>query len=101
MTAKVDFQKPFETIQSLMNIQVSAITKSVEQQKKSGEQLAAFFKAEVEKAKELKTPEDVVKFNVESNTALFELLKAQGEAFTAIATEASEAATSEFGKLTG
>ena len=99
MTMSVDFQKPFEAMQTLMNIQVAAITKSVEQQKKTGEELAAFFKVEVEKAKELKSPEDVIKFNVDTNKALFELLKGQGEAFTAIATEAREAATSEFSKL--
>ncbi len=100
MIDKVDFQKPFETIQSLMNIQVSVITKSVEQQKKTGEELAAFFKTEVEKARELKSPEDVINFNVEANKALFELLKSQGEAFTTIANEAREAATAEFSKLT-
>ncbi|NVK44653.1 MAG: hypothetical protein HWE39_25775 [Oceanospirillaceae bacterium] len=100
MIDKVDFQKPFEAVQSLMNIQVAAITKSVEQQKKTGEELAAFFKTEVEKARELKSPEDVISFNVEANKTLFELLKAQGEAFTAIANEAREAATAEFSKIT-
>jgi len=100
MIDKVDFQKPFEAVQTLMNIQVSAITKSVEQQKKTGEELAAFFKSEVEKARELKSPEDVISFNVEANKALFELMKSQGEAFTAIANEAREAATAEFSKLT-
>ncbi|MFC6670850.1 hypothetical protein [Marinobacterium aestuariivivens] len=99
MTTKVDFQKPFEAVQTLMNIQVSAITKSVEQQKKTGEELASFFKTEVEKARELKSPEDVISYNVAANQALFELLKAQGEAFTAIANEAREAATAEFSKL--
>jgi len=95
MNAPVDFQKPFETVKSLMEIQAEAITKSVEQQQKSGEELTSFFKAEAEKAKELKTPEDVLKFNMEANKALFELLKAQGEAFTVIAKNAREAAMNE------
>ncbi|WP_370279800.1 hypothetical protein [Pontibacterium sp.] len=100
MNAPVDFQKPFEAVKTLMNIQADAITKSVEQQKKSGEQLAEFFKTEAEKAKELKTPEDVIKYNMDANKALFELMKAQGEAFTAIATEAREAAMAEVSNLT-
>ncbi len=94
-----DFQKPFEAMQSLMNIQIAAITKSAEQQKKTGEELAAFFKVEVEKAKGLKSPEELIKFNVDTNTALFELLKGQGTTFAAIATEAQEAAKAEFSKL--
>ena len=94
-----DFKKPFESAQTLMGLQTSTITKTVELQKKSAEDLAAFFKTEAEKAKELKTPEDVVKFNVEANTTLFELLKAQGEAFTELAKSASEEAMAEVTKL--
>mgnify|MGYP000002591023 CR=1 FL=1 len=95
MTNNVDFQKPFEAVQKLMNLQAEAVSKTIEQQQKSGTELTNFFKAEAEKAKNLKTPEDVVKFNIASNTALFELLKTQGEAFTTIATETREAAMSE------
>ncbi|MGB0467263.1 MAG: hypothetical protein ACPGF7_07010 [Pontibacterium sp.] len=99
MNTPVDFQKPFEAVKTLMTIQAEAITKSVEQQQKSGEQLTSFFKTEAEKATSLKTPEEVIQFNVEANKALFELLKAQGEAFTAIATSAREAAMSEVANL--
>ncbi len=99
MTSNIDFQKSFASVKTLMEMQASAISKSVELQKESGEQLAAFFKTEAEKAQSLKTPEDVVKFNVEANTALFELLKAQGEAFTTLAKEAGENAMAEMTKL--
>lgn len=99
MTNTIDFQKSFDSVKSLMEMQAATISKSVELQKKSGEELAAFFKSEAEKAKELKTPEDVVKFNVAANTALFELLKAQGEAFTDLAKEAGESAMAEVAKI--
>ncbi|MCO4757722.1 MAG: hypothetical protein KC477_06845 [Oceanospirillaceae bacterium] len=99
MTNNADFQKPFEAVKTLMTIQADAISKSVAQQQKSGEELTSFFKAEAEKAKELKTPEDVIKFNMDANKALFELMKAQGEAFTAIANSAREAAMSEVTNL--
>lgn len=99
INANIDFQKPFEAAQTLMGLQTAAITKTVELQKKSGEDLASFFKSEVEKAKELKTPQDFVQFNVESNKALFELLKSQGEAFTALAKESGEEAMAEIQKL--
>lgn len=92
MNMNFDFQKPIEAVQALMAIQAEVIGKTIELQKKSGEQLMAFFKAEAEKAKNLKTPEEVVKFNVDANTALFNLMKAQGEAFTALATGASNSA---------
>ncbi|WP_428036361.1 hypothetical protein [Amphritea sp.] len=94
-----DFKKPFESAQALMGLQTAAITKTVELQKKSAEELAAFFKAEAEKAKELKTPEEFVTFNVESNKALYELLKAQGEAFTALAKESGEETMAEIKKM--
>ncbi len=99
MTNNVDFQKPFEAVKSLMSIQAEAISKSVAQQQKSGEELTNFFKTEAEKAKELKSPEDVLQFNMAANQALFELLKAQGEAFTSIANEAREAALAEVSNL--
>jgi hypothetical protein len=99
MTAKIDFQKPVEAVQSLMAMQAEAIAKSIELQKKSGEELMAFFQAEAEKAKGLKTPEDVVKFNVDANTRLFGLMKSQGEAFAALATSASQNAMAQFQKF--
>jgi len=99
INANIDFQKPFASAQALMGLQTAAITRTVELQKQSGEQLANFFKAEAEKAKELKTPEQFVQFNVESNKALFELLKVQGEAFTALAQESGAQAMAEIQKL--
>ncbi|EXJ09846.1 hypothetical protein [Nitrincola nitratireducens] len=80
MTNTVDFQKPVEAVKSLIALQTETLTKTVELQKKAGEDLVAFFKAEAEKAKTLKTPEDLIKFNTEANTSLFNLLKSQGEA---------------------
>ncbi|RTE64574.1 hypothetical protein EH243_16560 [Amphritea opalescens] len=100
MTTPIDFTKSFESVKHLMEMQAETISKSVELQKQAGEQLAAFFKTEAEKAKELKTPEDVVKFNVEANTSLFEMLKAQGEAFSELAKTAGENAMAEVSKLT-
>ncbi|WP_299198083.1 hypothetical protein [uncultured Amphritea sp.] len=94
-----DFKKPFESAQALMGLQTAALTKTVELQKKSAEELADFFKTEAEKAKELKTPEEFVKFNVESNKSLYELLKAQGEAFTALAKESGEETMAEIKKM--
>ncbi|GGK60653.1 hypothetical protein [Amphritea balenae] len=99
MSNNIDFQKSFDSVKTLMEMQAAAISKSVELQKQSGEQLASFFQTEAEKAKGLKTPEDVVKFNIDANTALFELLKAQGEAFTTLAKEAGESAMAEVTKL--
>lgn len=99
MKTNFDFQKPIEAVQALMAMQAEVIGKTIELQKKSGEQLVAFFQAEAEKAKKLKTPEDVVKFNVDANTALFNLMKSQGEAFTALATGASTTAMAPFQKL--
>ena len=96
MNTKFDFQKPIEAVQALMAMQAEVIGKTIELQKQSGEQLMAFFKAEAEKAKNLKTPEQVVKFNVDANTALFNLMKTQGEAFTALATGASSTAMAQF-----
>jgi len=95
----IDFKKPFESAQTLMDLQTATITKTVELQKKAAEDLAAFFKAEAEKATELKTPEELVKFNVESNKTLYELLKAQGEAFTELAKASGEETMAEIKKL--
>ncbi len=100
MTNTVDFQKSFDAVQSLMNLQAEAITKSIEQQKKTGEELTKFFQSEAEKAKDLKTPEELIKFNMEANKALFELLKEQGEAFTSIANNTREAAMEELKSIT-
>ncbi|SEQ41480.1 hypothetical protein SAMN03080615_01444 [Amphritea atlantica] len=94
-----DFKKPLESAQTLMGLQTSTLTKTVELQKKSAEELAAFFKGEADKAKELKTPEEFLKFNVESNKALYELLKTQGEAFSALAKESGEETMAEIKKL--
>lgn len=99
MNPAFDLKNPMQAVQTLLAMQAETIGKSVELQKKSGEQLMAFFQAEAEKAKNLKTPEEVVKFNVEANTALFNLLKAQGEAFTQLATEASQAAMAQIQTL--
>ncbi|WP_417222470.1 hypothetical protein [Amphritea sp.] len=94
-----DLKKPFESAQTLMGLQTTAVTKTVELQKKAAEELTEFFKAEAEKAKELKTPQDFITFNLESNKALFELMKAQGEAFSALAKESSEETIAEITKL--
>ncbi|MGB0664279.1 MAG: hypothetical protein ACPGMR_10895 [Pontibacterium sp.] len=94
-----DFEKPFETVKSLLSIQAEAIQQSIAQQKKTSDELTAFFQSETEKAKALKSPEDVIAFNIEANKALFDLIKAQGDAYTAIATGAREAAMEEVSKL--
>ncbi len=99
MTADATVKTAIETVQSLVDLQTSTISKSIELQKKSGEELAAFFKANAEKAQTLKTPQDLVTFNLESSKALFELIKSQGEAFTALGTEACEVATQSMTKL--
>jgi len=99
MNAKLDFQKSFNAVESLVNLQMGAISKAIELQKKTGEELAVFFKGEAEKAQALKTPDEVLAFNIESSKALFELLKTQGEAFTAVANETRIAATEEMTKL--
>lgn len=99
MTNNIDFQKPVEAVKTLMSLQANTFTKSLELQKKSGEELVAFFQTEMEKAKGLTTPEEVVNFNVEANKSLFDLLKTQGEAFTALATEAGQNAMEEMQKL--
>lgn len=96
MTTKPDFQKPMEAVQTLMAIQAQTIAKSIELQKKSGEELMAFFQSEAQKAATLKTPEELIRFNVDANTALFKLLQAQGQTFTAFATEAGQAAMASF-----
>jgi phosphoribosyl-dephospho-CoA transferase len=96
MTTKPEFPNPIEAVQTLMNIQAQTIAKSIELQKKSGEELMAFFQAESKKAASLKSPEELIRFNLDANANLFKLLKAQGEAFTAFATEAGQAAMGSF-----
>ena len=98
MTANFDMTKPMEAAQALMAVQVDAINKSLALQKKSGEELMAFFQAEAEKAKNLKTPQDLIQFNVDCNTALFNMMKTHGEALTALATEVSNAAMAQLKK---
>lgn len=95
MNTQTNFEKPVEVAKNLIQLQTETLTKTVELQKKSGEELVNFFKSEAEKAKELKTPQDMIKFNTEANTNLFNLLKLQGEAFTALATQASKSMMSE------
>jgi hypothetical protein len=95
MTTNIDFQKPMAAVQALMAAQAEAISKSIELQKKSGEQLMAFFAAEAEKAKGLKSPDELLKFSVDANTALFNLMKSQGEAFAALATESNKVAMAQ------
>ncbi len=90
-----DSNKLMEVAQSLMGVQVDAISKSLELQKKAGEQLMAFFQAEAEKAKGLKTPQELVQFSIDCNTGLFNLMKTQGEALTALATEVSDTAMAQ------
>ena len=99
MNTKFDMNTPMEAAQALMAVQVEAINKSLELQKKSGEQLMAFFQSEAEKAKSLKTPQELVQFNVDCNTALFNLMKQQGEALTALATDVSNATMAQFKNL--
>ena len=99
MNANLDLQKPIEAVQALLATQAEAINKAIELQKKSGEQLMAFFAAEAEKAKGLKNPEELIKFSVDANTGLFNLMKGQGEAFSALATEASNATMAQLQKL--
>ncbi len=99
MTASQDFMKPFESMKSLMTAQAEAISKTVAQQQKAGEEMASFIKAEMDKAQVLKSPEDVLKFNVESGKAFFELLKSQGDAFNSIAEETRAAMMKEISTL--
>jgi hypothetical protein len=99
MSANATIKTAFETVQSLVELQTSTISDSIELQKKNGEELAAFFKANADKAQTLKTPQELVSFNLDSSKALFEMLKAQGEAFSGLATKASEAATADISKL--
>lgn len=96
MAVKSDFQNPIEAVQALMAMQAQTIGKSIELQKKASEELMAFFQTEAQKATKLKTPEELVRFNVDANTALFKLLQAQGEAFTALATEVGQTAMAKF-----
>lgn len=90
-----DLMKPFESMKSLITAQADVISKTVSLQQKAGEELASYLKNEMEKVQTLKSPEDVLKFNTESTTGLFELLKGQGEAFKEVAEEAQSALMAE------
>ena len=99
MTSPIDFQKPLEAVKDMFAMQAETINKTVALQQKSGQELMQFFQMEAEKAKVLKTPEDVVKFNVEANSALFNLIKHQNEAFTALAAEAGQKTLEQLQKM--
>jgi len=95
-----DFMKPFESMKSLMTAQADVLTKTVSLQQKTGEELASFFQGEMEKAKSLTSPEELVKFNTETSAGLFELLKNQGEEYKDFAEKAQASMMSEMSKLT-
>ncbi len=99
MASPIDFQKPLEAVKDMFAMQAETINKTVELQQKTGQELLRFFQNEAEKAKALKTPEDILKFNVEANTALYNLIKNQSEAFTALATETSQKTMAQLQKM--
>ncbi|BFM07074.1 hypothetical protein [Halioxenophilus aromaticivorans] len=86
-----DMMKPFESVKALMTMQADVISKTVAQQQKSAQSLAGFFQDEAKKAQELKSPEQLMQFNMETSKALFELLQSQGAEFTSLAEEARDA----------
>lgn len=86
-----DMMKPFESVKALMTMQADVISKTVAQQQKSAQTLAGFFQDEAKKAQELKSPEQLMQFNMDTSKALFELLQSQGAEFTSIAEEARDA----------
>ena len=92
-----DLMKPFESVKALMTMQADVISKTVAQQQKATQMLAGFFQDEAKKAQELKSPEEMMQFNVETSKALFELLKSQGAEFTSIAEEARDSFMKEVG----
>lgn len=101
MAASIDFQKPLEIVKDMFAMQAETINKTFELQQKSGQELLLFFQNEAQKAQGLKSPEDIVKFNVEANTALYNLIKNQNEAFTALAAEASQRTMTQLQKMGG
>lgn len=92
-----DMMKPFESMKSLLAMQADVISKTVAQQQKAAQSLSGFFQDEAKKAQALKSPEELLQFNLETSKALFELLQSQGEEFSTIAEEAREAFVSEIG----
>ncbi len=92
-----DMMKPFESMKSLLAMQADVISKTVAQQQKAAQSLSSFFQDEAKKAQSLKSPEDLVQFNMDTSKALFELLTSQGEEFSTIAEEAREAFVNEIG----
>lgn len=90
-----DLMKPFESVKALMTMQADVISKTVAQQQKAAQVLAGFFQDEAKKAQELKSPEALMQFNMDTSKALFELLKSQGAEFTAIAEDARDAFVKE------
>lgn len=99
MNTHLDFHRQIELAQTLMAMQMEAINKSVQLQQKSTHQLGAFLQAEAEKARQLHSPEEVLKFNLQANTLLFGLLKSQGEAFTHLASETVVSALEQMRRL--
>jgi len=99
MASSIDFQKPLEMVKDMFAMQTETINRTFELQQQSGQELLQFFQSEAEKARDLKTPEDVVKFNVEANAALYNLLKNQTEAFTNLATEAGQKTMAKLQKM--
>lgn len=99
MNTRFDYQQQIKLAQTLMAMQMEAINKSVQLQQKSTHQLGAFLQAEAEKARQLHSPEDVLKFNLQANTLLFGLLKSQGEAFTHLASETVVSALEQMRRL--
>lgn len=95
-----DMMKPFESVKALMTMQADVISKTVAQQQKSAQSLAGFFQDEAKKAQDLKSPEQLMQFNMDTSKALFELLQSQGAEFTSIAEEAREAFMKEVGSYT-
>ncbi|WP_317928755.1 hypothetical protein [Halioxenophilus sp. WMMB6] len=92
-----DLMKPFESVKALMTMQADVISKTVAQQQKAAQMLAGFFQDEAKKAQGLKSPEELVQFNMDTSKALFELLKSQGAEFSTIAEEARDAFVKELG----
>ncbi len=92
-----DMMKPFESVKALMTMQADVISKTVAQQQKSAQMLAGFFQGEAKKAQDLKSPEQLMQFNMDTSKALFELLQNQGAEFTSIAEEARDAFMKEVG----
>jgi ABC-type transporter Mla subunit MlaD len=95
-----DMMKPFEAVKSMMTMQADVISKTVAQQQKTAQALSSFFQDEAKKAQDLKSPEDVIKFNMDSNKALLDLLQVQGTEFTSIAEEARDALMKEVQSMT-